>query len=538
MVKRFSRRWRIVAVPAIFLIVFFCGLASVNSSTDTVLQISDIVLIDLPQIPGGDKMPAVPFFHDRHTQALGQDKDCSACHLQEKERFVFKFKRLKDGTTETDMGVYHDNCIACHKEVASAGKKSGPLSGDCRSCHTQDPPSAAAWQPIVFDKSLHFRHVSAKTIPPGKMYEEANCSACHHTYDEVTKKAVYKKGTEESCLYCHKKAKTDLAPSVRTASHSVCVSCHQLSSARSKKSGPVQCAGCHDAVQQKKIKIVDNIQRLERNQPDTVLLASWMALSDASDDTMKKQMNPVAFNHVVHEQKADSCRACHHETLKRCAECHTKTGDKKGGKVQLALAMHNTGSTHSCIGCHNQAKTATKECAGCHASMPRKSFAQNTCTKCHTVDKSLLGPFPMQKDATAQVAADSIASHPRATTSLGDDQIPERVKIDGMVNQFEAVDFPHRQIVRAITARIKDNKMAAFFHGDDVTLCAGCHHNAPATLNPTGCASCHVEAFKNVMDAPPGLKGAYHGQCIGCHQAMGIEEPAATDCVKCHKKKG
>jgi hypothetical protein len=169
--------------------------------------------------------------------------------------------------------------------------------------------------------------------------------------------------------------------------------------------------------------------------------------------------------------------------------------------------------------------------------MPRKSFAQATCSQCHAVDRRLLGPFPMQKDVTARVAADSLASHPRAAASIEDDLIPDIVKIDGMLNQFEAVDFPHRQIVKAIIDRVKNNKLAAFFHGDAVTLCAGCHHNAPATLSPTGCASCHGEAFRNVMDARPGLKGAYHGQCIGCHQAMGIEEPAATDCVKCHKKR-
>jgi len=536
MVKRFSRRWWINAVPAIFLMITLSGLASVYSSTDNETHRPDIIFIDLPSIFGGDKMPAVPFFHDKHTEALGEGQDCSVCHLQQKKRFVFEFKRPKDGTPEADMAIYHDNCIACHLETAGAGKKSGPVTGDCRSCHTAKPGAASSRQPIAFDKSLHYRHASAESIPPAKMYDDVNCSACHHIYDESAQKTLYKKGTEESCLYCHKSVKSDTASSIRTASHAACVSCHQSFNSRSEKTGPVACAGCHDAVEQKKIKVVDTTPRLKRNQPDTVLLASWMAAGDGSESTMKKHMDPVAFNHLIHESKTANCRSCHHETLKRCGECHTGTGNEKGGDVQLAQAMHNAKSSRSCVGCHNQAKIE-RDCAGCHASRPQKRFSQIACASCHAVDRAFLGPFPMQEDAVTTVAENVLKSHAGASAALADDQIPEKVKINAMVNTFEAVDFPHRQMVRALSSRIKENKMAAYFHSDDITLCVGCHHNSPATLNPPKCASCHGQAFKNEQDGRPGLKGAYHGQCIACHQVMGIEEPAATDCIKCHKER-
>jgi hypothetical protein len=199
--------------------------------------------------------------------------------------------------------------------------------------------------------------------------------------------------------------------------------------------------------------------------------------------------------------------------------------------------MHNDASAHSCVGCHKQA-TMSKDCGGCHAAMPQKQFSQLDCTQCHAVDREHLGPFPMVLQARTAVAENSLNTRQRAALTLADDNIPEIVKIDSMVDTYEAVNFPHRQIVRAIFSRIKENRMAASFHGNDVTLCAGCHHNAPATLNPARCAACHGEAFADEQDGRPGLKGAYHGQCISCHQVMGIEEPAATDCVKCHKKKG
>ena len=536
MAKRVTRQWRINAVLAIMLMIALYGPANVFSATTADFQELDVVYIDLPQIPGSDIMPGVPFPHDRHTRALGNDKDCSACHLQQDDRFVFKFKRLTDGTPEADMAVYHDNCVACHVETKGTGQASGPMDGDCRSCHTAASGASSAWQPIRFDKSLHYRHASAKAILPGKMYDEVNCSACHHIYDEAIQKTVHQNGTEQSCLYCHKAEKTDTAPPIRWASHAACVSCHQSFKARSQKTGPVECAGCHDKAAQQQIEIVENVPRLERNQPDTVLLASWMLPEGGSEAAMKKHMTPVAFNHVVHESKADSCRSCHHQTLKKCAQCHTETGDEKGEGVQLTRAMHNGTSSHSCIGCHSQAKAA-KDCAGCHATTPPKQFSQITCAQCHTVDQALLGPFPMEAEARTAVAENSLNSRARASLTLGDEHIPEIVKIDSMVDKYEAVDFPHRQVVRAIFSRIKENSMAAYFHGDDVTLCAGCHHNAPATLNPTRCAACHGEAFTHEQDGRPGLKGAYHGQCMACHQAMGIVEPASTDCIKCHKKR-
>ena len=35
----------------------------------------------------------------------------------------------------------------------------------------------------------------------------------------------------------------------------------------------------------------------------------------------------------------------------------------------------------------------------------------------------------------------------------------------------------------------------------------------------------------------PGLKAAYHGQCMTCHKEMKLEKPASTNCVACHEKK-
>ena len=236
MVKLSSFQFRAGIILTVILIIALIGMVNVHSEAGTDKRRSDIVTIDLPALPGGEQMPAVQFFHDLHTETLKGKKDCKACHQQKDNQLVFKFKRLEDSNTDKDMNIYHDNCIDCHKETADvqyksflllADNRSGPVSGDCRSCHNSSSKSGSSRQPVSFDKSLHYRHESAKLIKPIKATDEVNCSACHHKYDKDAKKTIYKKGEEEACGYCHKPQKTSEASSIRSASHDACVNCHQ-----------------------------------------------------------------------------------------------------------------------------------------------------------------------------------------------------------------------------------------------------------------------------------------------------------------------
>jgi hypothetical protein len=95
--------------------------------------------------------------------------------------------------------------------------------------------------------------------------------------------------------------------------------------------------------------------------------------------------------------------------------------------------------------------------------------------------------------------------------------------------------MPHRKIVMSLYKGMRDSRLAAAFHAAPEAVCAGCHHNAPATLTPPKCASCHGKPFET--EGKPGLKAAYHGQCMSCHKEMKLEKPASTNCVACHEKK-
>ncbi len=130
-------------------------------------------------------------------------------------------------------------------------------------------------------------------------------------------------------------------------------------------------------MQQANIEKLTDIPRMQRNQPDTVLMK-------ISKDVIQPEsrMNFVPFDHKAHEGYSDSCRVCHHQAMSTCNTCHTQAGSKEGKWVTLDQAMHQNNANESCMGCHNAVKTQTN-CAGCHARMnPARKDAQS-CLTCH-----------------------------------------------------------------------------------------------------------------------------------------------------------
>ncbi|MDP8245284.1 MAG: cytochrome c3 family protein [Candidatus Hinthialibacter antarcticus] len=63
--------------------------------------------------------------------------------------------------------------------------------------------------------------------------------------------------------------------------------------------------------------------------------------------------------------------------------------------------------------------------------------------------------------------------------------------------------------------------------------CVTCHHYNENSIAPAACVTCHPMEIIHENLAQPGLKGAYHRQCIGCH----IQWDPNTECVVCHEKK-
>jgi len=445
---------------------------------------ADVIVIDTMAAFGRLERPPVLYRHDKHTEALAkQNKDCSACHLK--------------------------------------NEKSGPVT--CGACHAKQPDVISNWQPIVMDKSLHYRHTKKL---------DNKCALCHHEYNAQEKKLVYVEGKEGACLYCHKAQTEENRISIQEASHEACIRCHQERVAKKLEAGPFECSGCHSPEKQLAIAVVDNVPRIKRNQPDYTFVKAGTKSALTPEGSLRAKAVP--FNHKGHEEYNNTCVVCHHASLTSCADCHTINGAKEGNFIQLDQAMHQIGAQASCLGCHTTAQQ-DKSCAGCHSFIGQAAATDTlTCKTCH-MEGAPSGAAISGKPEENALAAMLIASRVPVSGTIATEDIPETVKINKLEKSYQSVEMPHRKIVQALVKGIGDNKLAGYFHRDQATLCQGCHHNSPPALKPPQCASCHGKPFMEGKPYTPGLMGAYHIQCMGCHAEMKIEK--AQGCTGCHKEK-
>ncbi len=78
----------------------------------------------------GGKTGNIPFPHARHQKNLNDD--CQICHklFPQKKGIIDKQKEKHI----LEKKVVMNNCLACHKEMASQGKQTGPVK--CNGCHS------------------------------------------------------------------------------------------------------------------------------------------------------------------------------------------------------------------------------------------------------------------------------------------------------------------------------------------------------------------------------------------------------------------
>ncbi|MBI4659826.1 MAG: cytochrome c3 family protein [Verrucomicrobia bacterium] len=135
------------------------------------------------------------------------------------------------------------------------------------------------------------------------------------------------------------------------------------------------------------------------------------------------------------------------------------------------------------------------------AAGPRSEAVQQLkCTDCHMV------PNPTKE-------APVLAPCPRFSSEKG----PEVVLLDQLSNQYVPVVFAHK------------------LHAQMTEMAGGCvlchHHNTGNVI--LRCRDCHGSPSAQENLQQPGLKGAYHRQCLNCHR----EWSHKTDCAVCHAKK-
>jgi hypothetical protein len=393
-------------------------------------------------------------------------------------------------------------------------EQTGPR--ECGLCHGNDKDDYSPQTVPVFDRSLHYRHEKAN---------ENRCELCHHQYDEKEKRLYYEKGTEGSCRYCHKEVAKDNVQALKSAFHTQCLACHLDKRQQTGKNLPYTCRDCHTREKLDGIEKIASPPRMQRKQPDFVAIKKGTS-------ALKYRMDYVPFDHLNHETATQTCRECHHRSMAACADCHTVGLPEKPEDISLEQAMHTRQSDFSCIGCH-ASRQKEKACAGCHASMYMARSAaggtdETSCRNCHTL---------LSGANTPQSQAEMKAFFQNATMAkerFDEKEVPEKVIIDALTDQYKEAVMPHRKIIDALNNGIDGNKMASFFHQNKFTTCKGCHHEVPETLHPPKCSHCHFSKTVKSENDRLGLVAAYHNQCMGCHKAMAIE---MNGCVDCHKEK-
>ncbi|HUV31554.1 MAG TPA: cytochrome c3 family protein [Acidobacteriota bacterium] len=128
------------------------------------------------------------------------------------------------------------------------------------------------------------------------------------------------------------------------------------------------------------------------------------------------------------------------------------------------------------------------------------------CLQCHTCERPTPSDMCLQP-CPSLTMAQNVVPH-----SLS--EAPDSMLLGDIADVFKPVHFNH-----------KLHAEMAEMGGD----CATCHHYSPAGEIPP-CRDCHGGEGNPTNLRQPGLKGAYHRQCLSCHREWSHE----TRCVLCH----
>jgi len=115
-----------------------------------------------------------------------------------------------------------------------------------------------------------------------------------------------------------------------------------------------------------------------------------------------------------------------------------------------------------------------------------------------------------------------------------------RPRPDKIVEQLQQGAVPEGVILLDMLSDVKDVKdrfgPVPFDHPGHAKWaeiaggCTICHHYTPEGAAHPACRTCHEISFRHEDIRKPGLKGAYHRQCMGCHREWTHE----TKCDVCH----
>jgi hypothetical protein len=137
---------------------------------------------------------------------------------------------------------------------------------------------------------------------------------------------------------------------------------------------------------------------------------------------------------------------------------------------------------------------------------PQQDASRPPCSDCH------LCQSPTKSDPCLEICVWTKAKAARGHSPA---EGPDVAMLDDLKDLYEPVRFDHKHHA----------EMVGMGEG-----CAICHHYSPPGKFPP-CAECHSDHPSEPQTLrKPGLKGAYHRQCMSCHREWSHD----TKCIVCH----
>ncbi len=137
---------------------------------------------------------------------------------------------------------------------------------------------------------------------------------------------------------------------------------------------------------------------------------------------------------------------------------------------------------------------------------PMREMSKLDCKTCHSCDN------PTAANKCLKTCPSISLAHGADTHSLR--EAPDSMLLDDIADLYQAVHFNHKR--HAGMSQMGGN-------------CSTCHHYSPTDkIQP--CKACHGGETNPADLRQPGLKGAYHRQCLACHREWSHD----TKCILCH----
>ena len=447
----------------------------------------------------------------------------------------------------------HEVCMKCHASLAEQKLPHGPV--DCATCHdrarfealprfeaspsimTMDRPTGV----VLTDKVTPPQVPLAPLYPQGSkwptvmpavpfdhgLHERAlNCVDCHHT------------SVKQACITCHTPGGDPKGKNIPLAQamHSVtsknsCVSCHN-----SLTTSAPECAGCHTP--RPVSKSGSNCAFCHRAAPGVKGTMGLMLPSNLpAPQTAATGATGAAANGAL-ALDAPALPQSLPTQVDQAALASRQNTKLAPSAILLPV--------EAAVMAAQQSADASEVALASSAILlppPDKNPAERPDPAANAAAARVLQPAVTPPPAqSAQPAAEASDAPKLGPVSDG---LPEKVRIEGMSNEFRPVDFAHAQHLQKLRAAI-GRKASGLqgMHAKDGLECAACHHHSPRLkegMTPPRCVSCHPAnlpaGVTTMPDGRPLLKAAYHQRCMDCHTRMKLEKPRATDCQACHIKR-